>query len=297
MVGAIFRVWVVIEGLIGVCYNQQVLKGAPTALNNPLLSVIIPVYNTRDMLPRALDSILSQGIDSLEIILVDDGSPDDSLSVCQSYAQRDARIRVVSRKNGGPGAARNTGLQLAQGYFIAFPDSDDTVTPGAYQMMLKAAERTDLVIGHLNILMHRRVFNRGYINDDRILNRNEFLDALAVRPGSHYYSSLCNKMYIRSIIQDNKIEFDSSLLWGEDLLFNLRYFYHIQQVAYVSQPVYNYKRTMTGQTWGTVMRFGAGLQIKGLLYDELKALYVMSGAFKSHRYHIYRYIFNVTYSK
>lgn len=106
-----------------------------------LLSVIVPVYNVEAFLPRCVDSLLRQTYRNLEILLVDDGSPDSSGRICDDYAEKDSRIRVIHKENGGLSSARNAGLDIAAGEYIAFLDSDDWIEPEAYETMLGLMER------------------------------------------------------------------------------------------------------------------------------------------------------------
>lgn len=267
-------------------------------MNNPLLSVIIPVYNAQDVLPIALDSILSQGISNMEIILVDDGSRDDSLKVCQQYARQDERIRYRSQANGGPGAARNTGLGMAKGQYISFVDSDDSMLPGSLRKMLDSAQKeaADMVIAHFNILINNQVLDRGYIKENLSVNRQDFLHHLAHRPGSYYYSALWNKLYSRRLIQEHNISFDNSFTWGEDFHFNMDCYRHLNKLSFLKDPVYNYKRTYSGQTWRTMFEIGNSFSIKSRLYKVLKELYQSQGLYSKYWIYIQRYIFNVTIS-
>lgn len=115
----------------------------------PLVSVVVPAYDTAAYLPACLDSLLAQTHRALEVVVVDDGSPDASAEIAESYAARDPRVRVVRQDNGGLGAARNEGLRHATGDVIAFADSDDVVPPGAYAALVRQLRRTgaDLVTG------------------------------------------------------------------------------------------------------------------------------------------------------
>ena len=107
---------------------------------HPLISVIIPIYKVEDLLPRCVDSVISQTYENLEIILVDDGSPDRCGQICEDYAQKDPRIRCIHKENGGLSSARNAGLDIARGEYIAFVDSDDWIEPDTYETMLALAE-------------------------------------------------------------------------------------------------------------------------------------------------------------
>ena len=110
----------------------------------PLISVIIPVYNVEQYLPRCLDSVLCQTYQNLEIILVDDGTKDSSGEICDAYALRDPRIRVIHKENGGLSSARNAGIDIAGGEYLAFLDSDDKIEPNAYESLLSLAMKYDV---------------------------------------------------------------------------------------------------------------------------------------------------------
>lgn len=267
-------------------------------LNTPVLSVIIPVYNAQHCLPEALQSVLDQGIEDIEIILINDGSRDNSLAVCRDYAAKDPRIKVLDQENGGPGAARNTGLKAASGEFISFVDSDDALLPGSLKRLLHAAQahEADIVIAHFNILINNKTLDRGYVMEDGSVNQEDFLHRLAHRPGSYYYSALWNKLYRRQILADHNLSFDHSYTWGEDFDFNMRFYRHVKKVAFVKEPVYTYERTLKGQTWRTMFKLGDSFKIKARLYRQLKALYQHTGLWNRYRLYIYRYIFNVTVS-
>lgn len=107
----------------------------------PMISIIVPVYKVEEFLSRCVDSLLAQTYENLEIILVDDGSPDNCGSICDAYAQRDPRVKVIHKENGGLSSARNAGLEIAQGEYIAFLDSDDWIEPEAYETMLNLAQK------------------------------------------------------------------------------------------------------------------------------------------------------------
>ena len=109
-----------------------------------LISVIVPVYNVEAYLPRCVDSILAQTYRNLEIILVDDGTKDDSDKICDAYADRDPRIKVIHKENGGLSSARNAGIEIAKGEYLGFVDSDDWIEPAMYEHMLKLARKYDV---------------------------------------------------------------------------------------------------------------------------------------------------------
>ena len=105
-----------------------------------LLSVIVPIYNVEKYLPKCIDSILAQNYSEIEVILVDDGSPDGCPEICDNYAEKDKRIVVIHQKNLGVSAARNAGLKAAHGEYIGFVDPDDWISPSMYQEMITALD-------------------------------------------------------------------------------------------------------------------------------------------------------------
>ena len=117
----------------------------------PLISVIIPIYKTEQYLRTCVDSIITQTHTNLEIILVNDGSPDNSIQLCEEYFAKDERIKIVNRKNGGLSAARNSGLEVATGDFVAFIDSDDYVEPCMFEMLLKLMRQYDADISQCGV--------------------------------------------------------------------------------------------------------------------------------------------------
>lgn len=109
--------------------------------SDELISVIVPIYNSESFLNRCIDSIIVQSYKNLEIILVDDGSTDQSGAICDAYAQKDCRCKVIHKKNGGAGSARNRGLSAATGEFIGFVDSDDSIEPDMYEVLIKSMKK------------------------------------------------------------------------------------------------------------------------------------------------------------
>lgn len=118
------------------------VERAPEGEKAPLLSIIVPVYKVENYLPKCIDSILAQTFTDFELILVDDGSPDNCPALCDATAEKDARVRVIHQKNGGLSAARNAGLDAARGAWIGFVDSDDYIAPEMYEVLYQAVQST-----------------------------------------------------------------------------------------------------------------------------------------------------------
>ena len=145
----IYYLLVIINILLAIFLNRVLtLFIYRKEMKNPLVSVIIPVYNVEKYLRHVTDSICNQTFRELEIIVVDDGSTDRSGCIAEEFAQKDCRIRVVHKRNGNPGATRNVGLELVNGEYIGFVDSDDWIDPAMYEKLYQAAQATkaDLVV-------------------------------------------------------------------------------------------------------------------------------------------------------
>lgn len=261
-----------------------------------LVSVIVPVYNAQKYLDACLDSLLSQSYDQLEVILVNDGSRDGSLALCLERAELDKRIIVLDQQNAGPGAARNAGLDVAQGEYVLFSDSDDIVLPGAVESLVEAMDdMQDVVIALFELCTDgKRASVRGLIKEDILLNRQEFLERLSRWPGAYYYSALWNKLYRHEIIRQNHIRFHTDVIWGEDCLFNMEYDCHVQKARCINRAVYRYNRKMSGLSWNSLFQIRKGIRIKRTIYRALKQIYIQEGQYKKYYWRIRRYILNVT---
>ena len=189
---------------------------------NPLLSVIVPVYKCTDTLDRCVESVLAQNFSDFELILVDDGSPDESGALCDAWSARDTRITALHQKNGGASAARNTGLAAAKGTYIEFLDSDDSLLPGLFEAALPImeAEKLDLYLFCLQRLSDGGCYRppvTGFFKSPAAL-RQWFFPLFC--EGGHFESP-CNKIFRRSVI--GELRFDPKLRVNEDVLFNLCY--------------------------------------------------------------------------
>lgn len=193
----------------------------------PKYSVIIPVYNAQKTLRLCVDSLLNQGYDDLEIILVNDGSSDQSGAICAGYAEKDRRVICIDKPNGGVSTARNMGLDHARGTYILFVDSDDYVSDDYFETL----ERID-GDGKFDLLM----FSNYFVDGTTISNRHMAPFVAEDVDGSvkkfcetfqnKYLNVPWNKRYVRRIIQESNIRFPENLYIGEDKVFSLEYAMH-----------------------------------------------------------------------
>ena len=205
----------------------------------PLVTIIIPVYNAAPHLAACIESVRKQTYENLEILLVNDGSADVSLPICQMYAGVDPRIQVMDQKNSGVSATRNAAIDRARGEFLQFVDADDRVAMEATQLLVERALRTqaDMVICHYyRVTGKKRKSVHGFLETDKILSQREFATQLMEEPSSFYYGVMWNKLYRTSIIQSHNIRCSEELQWSEDFLFNLEYIRYCQTSLRCSCP-------------------------------------------------------------
>ena len=215
------------------------------ALNRPLISVIMPVYNVAEYLPAAAHSVLAQRRVNLELILVDDGATDGSADVCDQLARRDPRVRVIHQPNAGLAAARNTGIAVARGSYIAFADSDDLVLPNAYAAMLATLLRTnsDFVSG--NVVRRRGWQLRQAWNQQRSHRTDIFGTTLMNHPDLLYDSVAWNKLFRAGFFRERVGDFPVGKLY-EDMLPVTRAFLATDAVDVLSRPVYVWRMRESG---------------------------------------------------
>ncbi len=217
-----------------------------------LISIIIPIYNSMPHLRGLLDSVLAQDCTSadMEIILVDDGSTDESPALCDEYAARDERIRVIHKQNAGVGAARNTGLDAAKGDYIVFFDSDDYVDPTFISKMYGAVKGSGAQMAVCGILLTalEGESRRSYcvLNENQTLSITEYLKVCNRGFFSLYLGALYNKIYAADAIKDNNVRFKVGVNLVEDYFFNINYQKGGEKVAVVGECLYTYHTDIGG---------------------------------------------------
>ena len=219
----------------------------------PKVSVIVPVYNVESYLDRCVYSLINQTLQDIEIILVDDGSLDNSPKLCNAYQNIDSRIKVIHKENGGLGFARNSGLDIASGQFVAFVDSDDWLDLHMYETLYQIAitQQCDTVYCSLQYFYSEKDI-RPFKEVDKLSFYNgtdeikEFiLDMLAPAPSYSsdvkYMVSVCKALYSRNLIEDNNLRFCSEKeVASEDMLFHIDYLRHSNKIGFIPQYFYNY---------------------------------------------------------
>lgn len=223
---------------------------------NSLISIIIPVYNVSTYLRQCLDSVVNQTYSHLEIILVNDGSTDDSLEICEEYQALDKRIKVINQKNTGLSGARNTGIDCAQGQYILFIDSDDWIDFDTCQLLIDNVKRTnaDVVLFSYVKEFSNHSETKFILDGDLIFNEQEsrnihrriiglYEEELAHPENADSIVTAWGKLYKTDVIKRNKIYFtDCKLIGTEDMLFNTYYFRYVQSISNIHRCLYHYRK-------------------------------------------------------
>ena len=213
---------------------------------HPMVSIIVPVYNTAKTLRRCVDSVLRQEFSDFELLLIDDGSTDESAALCDAFQdQNPGRVRVYHKANGGVSAARNDGIKRAKGTYLQFLDSDDWLAPEATRLLVRSAQETgcDLVIADFYRVSGDRLSHKGEIDEDGILSREAFAAYMMENPADYYYGVLWNKLFRRDLVEQYGLRMDTEVRWCEDFLFNLEYILHARTFYALRVPIYYYVKT------------------------------------------------------
>lgn len=202
-------------------------------------SVIIPIYKAQDTLKRCVDSLLIQNCADAEIILVNDGSPDDCGKICEEYAAKFPQIKYIDKENGGVSSARNAGIDVAEGKYILFVDSDDYVPGSFFGEIDKALTEYewDLVLFSHYITDGKKVTERRFAPYSA-KNGMETAERIANEISGSTINSPCAKIYKRSIIEENSVRFNEKLYIGEDWGFNIKYALNVSSISRIDKPLY-----------------------------------------------------------
>ena len=237
---------------------------------SPKISIIVPVYNVEKYLPRCIDSILSQTFKDFELLLIDDGSPDNSGKICDEYAQKDSRVRVFHKPNGGVSSARNLGLDNAQGEWITFIDSDDYIGDDFLEIPDNTLE--DLLIQNYKLIIDGELFLKSF--EKKVILDSGMKDLVNENIAKRIYRVPWAKFFKKSIIDNNNIRFADGVKIGEDTLFVLDYLCFTRSVRYMSSSSYMYRKEESETLKKYSLPLSKCLEIVHLFiqrYDKLEA--------------------------
>lgn len=294
----------------------------------PLVSVIVPIYNAKDHIARCVQSIRAQSYQNLEILLLNDGSQDVSPQVCQMFEKVDPRICLVDKANSGVAATRNLGLKLAGGKYLQFVDADDTLQPDATRLMVEKAEEytADLVIAHYNRVTppperpelpravrgtalggrvdatidrlmpdETRVKTFGFLPEG-FMTKEQFARGLMQEPASFYYGVMWNKLYRADIVRrHDDVVCSEELNWSEDLYFNLSFIRYAERFYALATPVYNYLQN-PDSICHTALNPVNVVTTRAALFKYYKELYESLGLYEQYKPQIYKYLVSIAES-
>ena len=228
--------------------------------STPNLSIIVPIYNSSSYLRGCIDSILSQSYTNFELLLIDDGSTDESGVICDKYVEKDARVRVFHKVNGGVSSARNIGLENATGEYVYFPDSDDFVIKFALELLIDGINKEcSFAVGGYEVYDEEEacIYSVRDIGEG-IMSRDKMLMQFFAPSPYRYQGYLWNKLFKRSIIELHNIRFEPSIRFNEDRLFCARYVCALaktDKVHYNWKPIYKYVQRSTSAMVSLEQRF------------------------------------------
>ncbi len=221
-------------------------------MESELISIIVPVYKVEKYLSKCLDSIISQTYKNLEIILVDDGSPDSSGKICDEYAIKDQRIQVIHKENGGVATARNCALDIAKGEYIGFVDSDDWIEPDMYEFLINNIKKYNADIS----MCGETIYENGEISVNKADGSVVEMDCNMAKKETVIGGSMgliWNKIYKKSVVEN--VRFSPEYGCSEDLLFVYQCVANSSKILLDNQSKYSYFRREGGITKG---EFGYG---------------------------------------
>ncbi|AQP53092.1 hypothetical protein CBF34_02740 [Vagococcus penaei] len=233
-----------------------------------MISVIVPIFNSESTLKTCINSIVKQSFQDFELILVDDGSNDDSKKICQEFIDNYKNIKYFYKNNSGVSSTRNYGLLQANGKYIVFIDSDDSIEKNYLDIMYKyiVTHHADLVICGYNISYEGMKQEKIYLDEEKILTNTQFYQIFGTLYENNLLNSPWNKIYKKELIKNM---FDEKISLGEDLLFNLDYFKNIKKIVIIPDSLYNYRVNNVSNSLSSIYNLN-NLYIYYLMYNQIK---------------------------
>lgn len=209
-------------------------------MSNPAISLVMPVYNVEKYLKRALESVQNQTFKNFELIIVNDGSTDESVHIAESFCEQNKNFILINQKNQGPSVARNTGLKMCQGDYIGFMDSDDYLEPEFLEYLYNAAIENDADIVCCNFNMYypekKLKIYMPFTSFPGVYSKTKALRKLILDMGIHYF--VWNKLSKRELFFDNNLTFDK--MYFEDISTSPKLFYYADKIVLLGKALYNY---------------------------------------------------------
>lgn len=250
-----------------------------------MVSIIVPIYNSEKYLRKTLDSIYNQSYKDFEVILVNDGSKDKSLQICEEYKLKNKNTKLISLKNSGVSNARNEGLKNTKGEYICFLDSDDIIDKNYLDEMVKLIRNSDIGVCSYEVIKYKN-------NETKIIKamNNKTIDEILITLIlNELLNPLWNKIYRTELIKKYNIKFDKDINLGEDLLFNLKYLSHCHDVSTTNLVLYQYYLRSSGLNSNNGMSYVDNLKrierthkitLKDILHNDNNIDYLVTFIYK-----------------
>lgn len=207
---------------------------------NQKVSIVIPVYNVEKYIERCLKSILNQTLDSIEVIVIDDGSTDNSGKICDEFSTKYKNVKTFHKRNGGVSSARNLGISIAKGEYIGFVDPDDFIHVNMYKELYENAKKvnSDIAICSVNEIMGNKIFTEDNTGELMKYSKSEAINGYfnETYPFNHNY--LCNKLFKRTMF--DKIKLNEKITYQEDSEIMIKLLNSSDIITYIGKPLYNY---------------------------------------------------------
>ena len=268
-------------------------------MGNPMVSIIVPVYNGEKSIERCLRSIQNQSYTNIEVIVVNDGSTDHTEKVIKKYVEEDARFHYIKKDNTGVSDSRNLGMASAKGEYFQFVDGDDWLVKRATEEFVRTAQLydCDMVISDFYRVCGRKIMVKGHIDMGPVITRTKFAEYMMKAPANFYHGVLWNKFFKADIIRKFSLVCDTDLDWCEDFRFNLEYLQYVGNVGVIDRPLYYYVKTK-----GSLVDTQAGslqltIKTKRKLFDYYKELYQALDLYEENKLKIQMFYLSFAHDK
>lgn len=267
-------------------------------MEEPLVSVILPVYNGERTIERCLASLHNQTYENMEILVINDGSRDHTSMILDKYAGLDRRFRIINKKNTGVSDSRNTGMELANGKYLQFVDGDDWLSRDMIASLVKTAEeqQCDMVISDFYRVVGHNIYKKGHIKKQGLLSRKEYATYMMDAPANFYYGVMWNKFFRADVVKREALNCSLQLDWCEDFQFNLEYLQYADKI-YVDRHAYYYYVKTKGSLVDTQVNLSQTMRTKRILFDYYKELYESIDLYKKNRLRIQMFYFSFAMDK
>ena len=261
-----------------------------------MISVIIPVYNVEKYITECINSLLNQTYKNIEIIVVDDGSTDNSYKILQKLSKKHQSIRLFHKANGGVSSARNYALKYVNGEYVSFIDADDYLEPEAYEILIKNIKNNDLITFNWNQIYVDKIIKCG-MNQNEKMNNKKALET-CIKPEDSFLGYLWNKLFKSEIIFKNNLKFNEKISICEDQLFVIDYLSYCKNIISITKPLYNYRmRKSAASKQFNLSKFITLLEAYDIIYTKWLTNNLSNKEFIEYEYLYHYYLFKKHFEK